>query len=195
MTNLKSLFSHAFLAAALLTGAGMASAGAIYHVDIKTAGFDNDGSDAAYLDMYFAPFGSVDPVTATVTGLHGDFTGAPTSTGVTVGANGALTFTNDYSTDYLRTFKLGSDISFDISFDGLPSDAGATGFFADIINADFSRYLSNAVSFTLLPDSTDIALDGAVASVGPAAAVPEPSAAALVLIGLMMAGAVARRRA
>jgi hypothetical protein len=31
--------------------------------------------------------------------------------------------------------------------------------------------------------------------VGPAAVVPEPSATALVLIGLMMAGAAARRRA
>ncbi|ALK96352.1 hypothetical protein AB595_05615 [Massilia sp. WF1] len=195
MKNLTSLFSHAFLAAALLTGAGMASAAAVYHVDIKTSGFDTTGSDTGYLDMYFAPFGSVDPVTATVTGLKGDFTGGPMSSGVTIGSNGALSFANDFSTDYLRTFKLGSDISFDISFDGLPSATGTAGFSADIINADYSAYLSNAVTFTLTSDGVGVASDAAITSVGQAAAVPEPSAAALVLIGLAMAGAVARRRA
>jgi hypothetical protein len=40
-----------------------------------------------------------------------------------------------------------------------------------------------------------LSVQEAYATVGPAAAVPEPSAALLVLIGLMMAAAVARRRA
>jgi hypothetical protein len=195
MTHLKSLFSHALLAAALLTGAGMASAGAVYHVDIKTAGFDNGGSDTAYLDMYFAPQGAADPLNAVLTGLHGDFTGEPSMSLVTAGPNGALSFASDYRSDYLREFKLGKNISFDISFDGLPSDGASAGFSADIINGGFSDYLSHAVTFTLLSDSTSYATDAGVATVGPAAVVPEPSAAALVLIGLMMAGAAARRRA
>jgi hypothetical protein len=196
MTHLKSFISHALMAAALLTGAGMASAAAIYHVDIKTSGFDNGGSDTAYLDMYFAPQGIVDPLTATLTRLKGDFVDAPALSGVSIGPNGALTFVNDFGTDYFRTIKLGTDISFDISFDGLPSDGASAAFSADIINGDFSDYLSHAVTFTLVADSTTYVTDPGVATVGPAAAdVPEPSAAALVLIGLMMAGAVARRRA
>lgn len=193
MNNLKSLISQALLGLALLGGAGMASAGATYHVDIDTAGF---GAGTGYLDLNFASFGTADPLMATVTHLTGGFLGTPELANVGVGANGALTFTSALASDYFQQILLGQDISFDISFDGMPSEGAAAGFAADLLNADQSDYLSNAVAFTLLPGVAPTWETAAgVGSVQAAsAAVPEPSMLLSMATGLGLLGLTLRRR-
>jgi hypothetical protein len=195
MTNIQSLFSRALLAAALLSGAGIASAGAIYHVDINTATLADAGNGTGYLDLFFIPFGTADLLTATVTNLHGDFVGMPTSTNVTAGADGSLTFLSDLSTDFQQQVTLGKTVSFDISFSGLPSGLGTAGFGADFINADYSAYLSNAVLFTLRSDGASYATDPGVASVLESADVPEPSTLLGLFTGIGLMGLSLRRRA
>lgn len=195
MTHFKSLLAQSLLAVGLLTGAALANAGAIYHVDIDTTQFATGGATTGYLDLYFIPFVAADALTATVSNLHGGFLGAPMSTNVTAGADGSLVFLNDIATDYAQQFTLGQTISFDISFDGMVSDAGSAGFGADIINGDFSDYLSRAVSFTLLPDAAPtIVTDAGIGSVQLAAAVPEPSMLLSLFTGLGLMGLTLRRR-
>lgn len=195
MNNLKSLISQALLGMALLGGAGMASAGATYHVDIDTTGFGAGGT--AYLDLNFASFGTADPLTATVTHLQGGFLGAPDAANVGIGANGALTFTSALASDYFQQILLGQGISFDVSFDGMPSEGASAGFHADLLNADLSGdYLSNAVTFTLQPGTAPTYVtDAGVATVQVAsAAVPEPSMLLSMATGIGLLGLSLRRR-
>lgn len=194
MNNLKSLISQALLGMALLGGAGMASAGATYHVDIDTAGFGAGGT--AYLDLNFASFGTADSLTATVTHLQGGFLGAPDAANVGIGANGALTFTSALASDYFQQILLGQGISFDVSFDGMPSEGASAGFHADLLNADLSDYLSNAVTFTLQPGAapTYVTQAGVATVQAASAAVPEPSMLLSMATGIGLLGLSLRRR-
>jgi hypothetical protein len=73
---------------------------------------------------------------------------------------------------------------------------GGTDFDVSLYDdSGMNPLVASLVHFTLQPESMTLSVQEAYATVGPAAAVPEPSAALLVLIGLMMAAAVARRRA
>jgi hypothetical protein len=192
MTHFKSLLSQALVAGALLAGAGLAHA-STYHVDIKTSGLDSGST--GYLDMVFASFGSADPVTATLSNLQGGFLGAPELTNLTVDANGSLHFVGALSSDYFQQIMLGQDISFDVSFGGALSDVSSAGFSADILNADLSAYLSNAVAFTLLPDTAvTYVTDANVATVSATAEVPEPSMLLSMFTGIGLLGLTLRRR-
>jgi hypothetical protein len=193
MNFAKSLFSRALLAAALVTGAGAAVAGPVYHVDIDTASFQDLGT--GFLDMTFLPGVESSPATATVSHLSGNFGDVlDMSAGVSGSVDGQVVFDNTQLADLFRSIKLGGHFGFDISFSGPDSGIGGTDFDVSLYD-ETSLLAASLVHFVLQPGSVTVSFQEDYATVGPAADVPEPSAALLVLIGLVMAGAVARRRA
>jgi hypothetical protein len=195
MNFAKSLFSRALLAAALLTGAGAALAGPVYHVDIDTTSFTGLGT--GYLDLSFLPLIESGPATATVSHLSGDF-GAyvdMSAPGLSGSLDGKLVFDNTRYADLFRAINLGGTFSFDLSFDGPATGIGGTDFDVSVFNEAYDYLLASVVHVALRPGSITPSADEQYASIAEVSAdVPEPSAAALVLIGLMMAGAVVRRR-
>jgi hypothetical protein len=195
MNFAKSILSRALLAAALATGAGAAVAGPVYHVDINTTSFTGL---SGYLDMTFLPGVDTGPATATVSHFTGDF-GAyvdMAAPGVSGSVDTKVVFDNGQYANLFRAVDLGGVIGFDVSFDGPATGFGGTDFDVSLYDdTGMNALLASVVHFTLQPNSVTATFDEQFASVGPAAAVPEPSAALLVLIGLAMAGAVARRRA
>lgn len=195
MTHLNKLFARTLVAAALLGAVGAASADVMYHVDINTAGFATGGATTGYLDLSFAGAGALDVLTATVSHLQGDFFNLPQLSDVGVNPDGSLLFDSSLFSDFYAQIGLGQVISFDVSFSGMPPDAGSANFAADLLNGDGSAYLSNAVSFALMPDSAPtVVTDAGVGSVQLAAAVPEPSMLLSLFTGLGLMGLTLRRR-
>jgi len=196
MNFAKSLFSRALLATALVTGAGAAVAGPVYHVDIDTASFQDLGT--GFLDMTFLPGLEIDPATATVshiTGNYGDYLDM-SAPGVSGSVDGKVVFDNSQFADLFRSINLGGHFGFDITFSGPDSGIGGTDFDVSLYDdTGMNLLVASLVHFTLQPGNVKVSVQDDYATVGPAAAVPEPSAALLVLVGLMMAGLVARRRA
>lgn len=194
MNFAKSLLSRALLASVLLGGAGAALAGPVYHVDIDTASFQALGT--GYLDMTFLPGLEIDPATATVSHLSGNYGDyLDMSAGVSGAVDGKVVFDNGQFADLFRSVNLGGHFGFDITFSGPDSGIGGTDFDVSLYDdTGMNLLVASLVHFTLQPGSVAVSFQEGHASVGPAAVVPEPSAALLVLIGLAMAGVVARRR-
>jgi hypothetical protein len=195
MNLAKSLLSRALLASALLSGAGAAVAGPVYHVDIDTSSFKDLGT--GFLDMTFLPGLESGPATATISHLSGDYGDyLDMSAGVSGSVDGEVVFDNTQFADLFRSIALGGHFGFDLGFSGPDSGMGGTDFDVSLYDdSGMNPLVASLVHFTLQPESVTLSVQEAYATVGPAAAVPEPSAALLVLIGLMMAAAVARRRA
>jgi hypothetical protein len=195
MNFAKSLFSRALLATALVTGAGAAVAGPVYHVDLDTVSFQDLGT--GFLDMTFLPGLESGPATATLShlsGNYGDFLDM-SAPGVSGSVAGQVVFDNAQFADLFRSIKLGGHFGFDLSFSGPDSGIGGTDFDVSLYDdTGMNLLVASLVRFTLQPGSVAVSFQEDYATVGPAADVPEPSAALLVLIGLLMAGAVARRR-
>ena len=186
MTNLKTLFSRALLALALLGGAATASP--IYHVALDTAGTSGDG----YLQIDFLPFGTTDVLTATISGLDGAFTGTPDLANVTQ-SGGAYTLSSDAFSEFFQTITLGGKFGFDVTFGGVPRDAGSTGLTVSLLDAGFDYLALPAAQITLVAgEAPAVAVDPAFASVN---AVPEPRDWLLVATGLILLAAMQRRRA
>jgi hypothetical protein len=196
MINLKALFSRALLAMALASGAGVAAAGPLYHVDLDLSKFSGAGN----LDLQFVSSGEFSPATATLTGFSQYFNEGADKTMFTVEGSvkeGKVTFDNSGWADLFQSVTLGNHLGFDISFTGPDSGVGGSAFTIDLWNEFGDAPLVDEHLLQIFVHPGDITAEASqYASFGPAAAaVPEPSAAALVLIGLAMAGAVVRRRA
>jgi hypothetical protein len=193
MTILKSLFSRALLAVALASSAGLAAAGPLYHVDLDLTAFSGTGN----LDMQFLSSGDYMPATATLTGFNQYFNDNGDKTPLTVEGSvqeGKVTFSNNDWADLFQSVNLGNHVGFDISFTGPDSGLSGSAFTIDLWNDVGDALLVEEHLLQISVHPGDITYEPSqYAGFGPAAAVPEPSAAMLVLIGLAMAGAVARR--
>lgn len=200
MSNLISLMHKALLALALSCASAAALAGPSYHVTVNTAGL----SGAGFLDFSVVGAPGAPGAIASVSNLTGDFGLEAERVGAVAGSIPAgFTLTNAAGDNYLtQAVNFGALFGFDISFAGdyesLEGIDGATftiGLFDDL----FSQY-TLAASFAVQPAiagvpvslTAETHLSGV--TIEQPSAVPEPAAPVLVLTGLMVAGALLRRR-
>ncbi|WP_075795317.1 NF038129 family PEP-CTERM protein [Massilia putida] len=190
MMNLKNLLifplSRALLALYLLAGAATASP--VYHVALDTAGTSGDG----FMQIDFLPFGTTDVLTATISGLDGAFTGTPDLVNVTQ-SGGAFTFSSDAFSEFFQSILLGGTFGFDVTFGGVPVNPGSTGLTVSLLDSAGGYLSFNAAQISLVAgEPPAVVVDPAFAAVNP---VPEPADWLLVATGLMLLGAMRRRRA
>ena len=185
MMNLKTFFSRALLALSLLAGAATASP--IYHVALDTAGTSGDG----YMQIDFLPFATNDVLTATISGLDGAFTGTPFLDNV-VQSGGTCTFSSDAFSEFFQSITLGGKFGFDVTFGGVPTDGGSTGLSVSLLDSVGDYLAFQTVQISLVAGEAPIvAVDPGVATVNP---MPEPADWAIVATGLVLLGAMQRRR-
>ena len=196
MHNLKSLLTGSLLALTLACGTALATP-ISYHVDVSTRDFASEGS--GYLELNFAGPGTAADATALISKLTGvdpvaailfDSASNPAAGQYLLGAPG--------DGGLWQAVTFGGMLGFDVTFDGPASGSDGVRFTVALVGQ--ADYLTpSIVQIDLFPGQvpaiqvSDIARVGALADVP--ANVPEPSAALLVAIGLLMAGAVGRRRA
>jgi hypothetical protein len=195
MKNLQTLLSRALLAAALVTGAGVAAAGPLYHVDIDTSAFSGDGA----LDITFLPAAEAAVASATASNFTGNYGAyADASAGVSGSVGGTVSFTNTVFAELFQTITLGQRFGFDLSFDGPDSGVSGTAFAVSLMDAFGSSFLVDRplVEITLRPDAILVDANAAYASVRelPVSDVPEPAEWATLLTGLGLMGFTLRRR-
>jgi hypothetical protein len=195
MKSLQTLLSRALLAAALVTGAGVAAAGPLYHVDIDTSAFSGDGA----LDITFLPAAEAAVASATASNFTGNYGAyADASAGVSGSVGGTVSFTNTVFAELFQTITLGQRFGFDLSFDGPDSGVSGTAFAVSLMDAFGSSFLVDRplVEITLRPDAILVDANAAYASVRelPVSDVPEPAEWATLLTGLGLMGFTLRRR-
>ena len=185
MMNLNTFFSRALLALSLLAGAATASP--VYHVALDTTGKAGDG----FMQIDFLPFGTSDVLTATISGLDGAFTGTPFLDNV-VQSGGSYTFSSDAFSEFFQSITLGGKFGFDVTFGGVPTDGGSTGLSVSLLDSVGDYLAFQAVQISLVAGEPPVvAVDPGVAAVNP---VPEPADWAIVATGLVLLGAMQRRR-
>lgn len=195
MFNLKNLFTRALLAFMLVTGAGAAAAGPIYHVTIDTT----DLSGTGFFDFVFSGNGATaGPATATLSNFSGPFV-----SGMLYGdANGSVASTLVLGNvgGYAELFQmatLGGSFGFDLRFDVAPAGDSTTLGIA-LYNEAQDAYLGiegNLAQFELVPGGAlGVSDDNALTRIGIVSEVPEPAAMALLLIGLALMGSTLRAR-
>ncbi|SEN20828.1 PEP-CTERM protein-sorting domain-containing protein [Duganella sp. CF517] len=195
MNHVKYLLAKLLLAACLLGGAGQAGAAPQYTITIDTATL---GSGPAYLGLYFLGLADAAPATATVSNLAGAFSGKPQLTGAVTGMPpGPLVFGNaGAGGELVMTISLGGVLSFDVGFTLGAGDVGTTFGWSLFDETGYLGADGDLGTVSLQPG----AAPGAVFTVNNASglshvsAVPEPSAALLMIAGMLGLMAHARRR-
>lgn len=195
MFNLKNLFTRALLAFMLVTGAGAAAAGPIYHVTIDTTGLSGIG----FLDFVFSGnAATAGPATATLSNFSG-LAGTGETWGDTSGSlASSLVFGNAGGfAELLQMTTLGGTFGFDLRFDVAPA-GDATTFGIALYNEALDAYLGidgNLAQFELVPGSAiGVSDDNALTRIGVVSEVPEPAAMALLVLGLMLMAWTVRAR-
>lgn len=189
MTFVKDLMIKLMLAAALLGGAGQASA-QNYSVTIDTATL---GSGPAYLGLYFLGLADAAPASATVSQLLGDFSGPVQLSGAVSGAlPGPLVFGN--GGELVQAVTLGGTLKFNLHFTLGSGDSGLNFGWALFNDSSYLGADGDLGAIALQPGTTPYAVStfSAVSSV---TAVPEPASYALLLAGLLCMAMLRIRRA
>ncbi len=183
MFSLKNLFTRALLALMLVTGAGAALAGPVYHVTVNTAGLEGTGM----LDFIFVGYETSPDATATLSNFSGDFGSATYVDGPAVSGDissavvlGGIGTYNEFA----QAVNLGGLFRFEVSFDFI-SAGDPVGLAVALFNDDFTAYLGtegNIAQFELAPGVPDVVeVDGPLVDL---VAVPEPANMALLGLGL-----------
>jgi hypothetical protein len=197
MTTITSLFSRLILALALTSATGAAMAAPVsYHVTLDTSAFSGNG----YLDL---SFGGIDTQAGPATAVVSNVTGAVTGTSDVIGVvNGDLTgtasFNNAQYGDLAQLVQFGGMFGFDVLFDFADMGTGSS-FAIGLLDTAFGSILgtSFAAQINVTPgEGTAFATFTPFATVAlnDAAAVPEPGQWLLMATGLLLLGAMARRR-
>jgi hypothetical protein len=197
MSIFKNLFSRVVLALALSGAAGAALAVPVtYHVNVDTTSLSGQG----LLDLAFIGAGSAETATAVLTNFTGSFGGVYDSFGAISGnVASSVMFANTAGDNYLtQVVNFGGMFGFDVMFDFLEADQG-TSFAVNAYLPEFSGYAfgeRNLVVASLNPGATVtlLALTPFASIAAITADVPEPNQWMLMLTGLLLLGAMARRR-
>jgi opacity protein-like surface antigen len=194
MFNLKNLFTRALLALMLVSGAGAAAAGPIYHVTIDTAGLSGTG---VFDFLFSGDATSAGEATVTLSNPSGDF-GANEAFGDIRSGGSSLVLgnTGGYA-ELLQTVNLGGVFGVDLRFDVAPAGDGTTLGIA-LYNEALDAYLGlegNLAQFELVPGGMiGVSDDNALTRIVAVSEVPEPAAIALLALGLALMAWTARAR-
>ena len=186
MNRIKQLFAQLLVAAGILGTAGAASAVPTYQVTIDTAPL---GTGQAFLGLYLLGLADATEATATVANLAGAFIGPALLDGsVTAGPSGRYVFSSaGGGGDFVQAIQLGGTFKFDVDFMLGAGNVGSTFGWALFDDTHYLGVDGDLGDFNLVPDAAPGAQLQLVTSGSPllqVARIPEPSAAALVLLAL-----------
>ena len=196
MISMTSLFSRVVLALTLATGAAAAVAEPVsYHVTFDTSAYSGDG----YIDLGFGGLDSAAAGTAVVSNFTGDVTEITSVIGIVSGdLLGTATFVGADSGDLAQLIHLGGAFGFDVAFDYASTGTGLV-FAMSLLDTSFNSLTSGNFfgQIDLAPGvGATFSVNDTFAAITPttAAAIPEPAAWLLMATGLLLMGAMVRRR-